>query len=247
MIDVHSHIVFEVDDGAKSIEQSLEILQEAKEAGFTDIILTPHYIEGYYDNDAEIINNKIAKLQSLQNDVNLHSGNEIYITENIMELISQKKAQTLAGSRYVLFELPLNAEALNLNRVVYSILGERKIPVLAHPERYPEVQKDPNMLIPLINEGIILQSNYGSIVGQYGKEAKNTIKKMLNSNMVHLLGSDVHRPGTICWNIEEAKNKIAKIVGEAKLEELTTINPGRILKNEVMDIDEPIKVKKGWF
>ena len=118
---------------------------------------------------------------------------------------------------------------------------------MAHPERYPEVQKDPNMLIPLINEGIILQSNYGSIVGQYGKEAKNTIKKMLNSNMVHLLGSDVHRPGTIYWIIEEAKNKIAKIVGEAKLEELTTINPGKILKNEVMDIDEPIKVKKGWF
>ena len=119
MIDVHSHIVFEVDDGAKSIEQSLEILQEAKEAGFTDIILTPHYIDGYYDNDAEIINRKIAKLQSLQSDVKLHSGNEIYITENRMELISKKKAQTLAESRYVLFELPLNAEALNLNRVVY--------------------------------------------------------------------------------------------------------------------------------
>ena len=67
---------------------------------------------------------------------------------------------------------------------------------------------------------------------------------MLNSNMVHLLGSDVHRPGTIYWNIEEAKNKIAKIVGETKLEELTTINPRKILKNEVMDIDEPIKVKK---
>lgn len=246
MIDVHSHIVFGVDDGSKSIEQSLEILQEAKEAGFTDIILTPHYIENYYDHNAEQINEKIAELQKLQ-DVKLHPGNEIYITENIIELLEDKKAQSLANSRYVLFELPLNAESMSLNRVVYSILGEKKIPVLAHPERYPQVQKDPNMLIPLIDEGVIMQSNYGSIIGQYGKEAKNTIKKMLKNNMVHLLGSDVHRPETIYWNIEEAKEKISKLIGEDLLEELTTINPGKILNNELIEINEPTQVKKSWF
>lgn len=247
MIDVHSHIVFEVDDGAKNIEQSLEMLQEAYEAGFTDIILTPHYIEGYYENDANKINEKIAKLQSLQNSVKLHPGNEIYITENIMDLLKEEKAQSLARSRYVLFELPLNAEPLNLNKVIYSILEQRKVPVLAHPERYPMVQKNPNILLDLINEGVILQSNYVSILGQYGAEAKSTIKKMLKSNMVHLIGSDVHRPETIYWNVKEAAKKIVKIVGEKKFYELTTINPEKILKNEIIDVVEPIKVKNSWF
>ncbi len=247
MIDIHSHIVFEVDDGSKSIEQSLQMLHEARKAGFSKVIVTPHYIEGYYECNKSQIAEKIEKLQSMQDDVQILQGNEIYITDEINNLIEEEKASTLANSKYVLFELPLNAEPLNLMGVVYSIMEKGRIPVLAHPERYPHVQKDPNSLIELIEAGVIMQSNYGSILGQYGKECKKTIQKMLKHNMVHLLGSDVHRPRTVYYNIPDALKEIEKIVGKNKLQYLTNANPSRIINNETINVETPEYIKKGFF
>lgn len=247
MIDVHSHIVFEVDDGSKSIEQSLQMLHEARKIGFDKIIVTPHYLEGYYECNKKQIAERIQKLQEMQDEVKIFQGNEIYISENINSLIEGEYASTLANSRYVLFELPLNAEPLNLMSVVYSILEKGRIPVLAHPERYPHVQKDPNSLIELIEAGVILQSNYGSIIGQYGKECKKTIEKMLKHNMVHLLGSDVHRPQTVYYNMPEILKTLEKLIGRNKLEYLSNINPGKIINNESIEVDNPEYIKKGFF
>ena len=250
MIDVHSHIVFEVDDGAKSKEQSLQILKEAYDAGFEKIIATPHYMEEYYEIDKHEIKKKIDEIQEelskMSCNIQILQGNEIYITENINDLL-EEKACTLAESQYVLFELPLNAETMNLNKVVYQILENGKIPVLAHPERYPFVQKDPNVLLELIENRVLLQSNFGSIIGQYGKGAKQIIKKMLENNMVHLLGSDVHRPETIYKNISEAIYEIEKIVGKDKLTEITFINPQHIINQEEIEIEEPTKIKNNIF
>lgn len=247
MIDVHSHIVFEVDDGSKSIEQSLQILHEARKVGFDTVIVTPHYIEGYYEYNKNQIAERINKLQSMQDEVKILQGNEIYITENINELLEEEEASTLVDSKYVLFELPLNAEPLNLMSVVYSILEKGRIPVLAHPERYPHVQKDPNTLIELIESGVIMQSNYGSILGQYGKECKKTVQKMLKHNMVHLLGSDVHRPRTVYYNMPEILKTLEKLIGRNKLEYLTTINPSKMINNENIEVETPEYIKKGLF
>ena len=183
----------------------------------------------------------------MQDEVKILQGNEIYITENINELLEEEEASTLADSKYVLFELPLNAEPLNLMSVVYSILEKGRIPVLAHPERYPHVQKDPNTLIELIESGVIMQSNYGSILGQYGKECKKTVQKMLKHNMVHLLGSDVHRPKTVYYNMPEILKTLEKLIGRNKLEYLTTINPSKIINNENIEVETPEYIKKGLF
>lgn len=251
MIDIHSHIIFEVDDGAKSLEQSIKILEEAKKVGFEKIIVTPHYIEGYYEKDKKEIENRIGTIKEELEKVNcsleILQGNEIYITDQINELLEKEKASTLNNKQYVLFELPLNAETMNLTEVVYQILEKGRIPILAHPERYPFVQKDPNQLLPLIEEGVLIQSNYGSIIGQYGKESQKTIKKMLEHNMVHLLGSDVHRPNTIYKRMEEALQEITKIVGRQKAEDLTTNYPEQIITGQTIEIENPIPVKTTFF
>lgn len=251
MIDMHSHIIYEVDDGAKSIEQSLQILKEAHKVGFEKIVVTPHYMEGYYEKEKQEIKEKIEilkeELKKIECPIEILQGNEIYITDEINELLEQDKVSTLNNKQYVLFELPLNAEPMNLTEVIYQILEKGKTPILAHPERYPFVQRDPNQLLSLIEEGVLLQANYGSILGQYGKESKKTIKTMLEHNMVHLLGSDVHRPNTIYPEIEEAMQEIVKLAGKRKAKELTTDYPEQIITGQTVEIENPIPVKTTFF
>ena len=139
--------------------------------------------------------------------------------------------------------MPLNAEPLNLYDIVYQMLQCKLVPILAHPERYSFVQKDPELIYDLIQKGVLMQANYGSIIGQYGEKAKMIVRKFLENRMIHFLGSDVHRQNTIYPRIPEILAELNDLIGEEKLEELTTKNPGLVLKNKRINIDEPIPVE----
>ena len=243
MIDFHTHILPNIDDGSRSIDETFNLIKEAKEVGFDGIILTSHYIENFYETDVperDIWVKAISEnLGAKGIDTDLYLANEIYISENMMGLLEQRKASTINNSCYVLFELPLNEEPLNLYDVIYSLQENKLIPVLAHPERYSFVQKEPELIYDLIEKGCLMQANYGSIIGQYGVKAEYIVKKFLENNMIHFLGSDVHRQNSIYPKIPFALEKIKEIVGEEKLEELTTINPKLVLANKKIEIDEP--------
>ena len=132
---------------------------------------------------------------------------------------------------------------MNMYDIIYDMLEYKLIPVLAHPERYSFVQKEPEIVYDLIQKGVLMQSNYGSILGRYGEKAELISRKLLENNMVHFLGSDVHKPNTIYPRIGEALDIIKELVGREKLEELTTINPKLVLENRRIDIDEPREFK----
>ena len=243
MIDFHTHILPNIDDGSRSIDETFNLIKEAKEVGFDCIILTSHYIENFYETDVperDVWVKAISEnLGAKGIDTDLYLANEIYISENMMELLEQQKASTINNSCYVLFELPLNEEPLNLYDVIYSLQENKLIPILAHPERYSFIQKEPELIYDLIEKGCLMQANYGSIIGQYGVKAEYIVKKFLENNMIHFLGSDVHRQNSIYPKIPFALEKIKEIVGEEKLEELTTINPKLVLANKKIEIDEP--------
>lgn len=246
MIDFHTHIIPNIDDGSRSIEETFNLIQEAKEVGFDGIILTSHYIENYYETDVperDIWVKAISdNLKQKGIDTNLYLANEIYLSDNMMKLLIEGKASTINNSSYVLFEMPLNAEPMNLYDVIYSLQENKLIPVLAHPERYSFVQKEPELITDLIQKGVLMQANYGSILGQYGEKAQIIVKKFFESNMIHFLGSDVHRQKTIYKRIPDALRQIEEIVGEQKLNELTTINPELALNNKKIEIEEPYDV-----
>lgn len=247
MIDFHTHIIPNIDDGSRSIEETFNLIKEAKEAGFEGIVLTSHYIENYYETDVPERDMWVKaisdNLKSKGIETNLYLGNEIYISDNMMQLLIDGKASTINNSCYVLFEMPLNAEPMDLYNVIYSLQENKLIPVLAHPERYTFVQKEPELIYDLIQKGVLMQANYGSILGQYGKNAQMIVRKFYENNMIHFLGSDVHRPNTIYKRIPEAIVEISEIVGEEKVRELTTINPKLVLQNKRIDIEEPIEFK----
>lgn len=247
MIDFHSHILPNIDDGSKSVEETFELLQEAKKAGFEAIISTSHYMEGYYE--AKVSTRKVwiealsEGLAKKNIDLKLYLGSEIYITEDIIDLIKRNNASSINNSRYILFEFPLNTKPMNIYDVIYGMQEANYMPVLAHPERYLFVQKEPQLVYELIQKGVLIQSNYGSIIGKYGEKAKIIITKLLQNNMVHFLGSDVHRKDSIYLKIPEILDELKNIIDEEKIEEITSINPKLVLENKNIEIDEPTPFK----
>ena len=250
MIDFHTHILPNIDDGSKNIEETFSLIKEAEKAGFNKIISTSHYFEGFYESShidreawIEALNIKISE-QNLN--VSLYLGSEIYISNNIIELIESNKASSINKTRYVLFEMPLNARPLNLYDMVFEMIRHKYIPILAHPERYFFVQKDIELIYDLIQNGVLMQSNFGSFVGFYGTDIQKTAKELLQRNMIHFLGSDVHRQNTVYPIIPDVLKTLKKYISKEKIEELTEKNPALVLENEEIEISEP-KNKKTSF
>ncbi len=236
MVDIHTHIIPNIDDGAQSVEDSFEIFKEAYSEGFSEIFLTPHYIKGYYETDTYVREVWVKSIQDtldkLQIPIKVYIGNEIYISEDMDELILKNQVSSLNDSRYVLFELPMNSQIKYLDEIIFKIFNIDKIPIIAHPERYSYVKKDIFIVRKLKEKGVLFQSNYGSILDMYGKDSRKTLEKLLKENLIDFLGSDVHRPNSIYNNIKQSKEKLKKILGEKRLEDLTTINPKKIILNE---------------
>lgn len=247
MIDIHCHILNNVDDGSDSIECTIKNLKKAEQAGFSNIILTPHYIEDYYENKIEVIKPKINELKKIVYDqeilVELHPGNEILLTDNTPDLILNSQISTLANSRYVLFELPFSNRMLNIDEIIYKIKANGYIPILAHPERYAYIQENPNNLIEIIKLGVLIQSNYGSFMEQYGKKAKNTVEILLKNKLINFLGSDTHKHGFIYENINEILKKIKSLTHDNRyINEITTTNPQKILNDVDIEIRAPKRI-----
>ena len=229
MTDIHSHIIFGVDDGSSSIEESIELLQKLKSVGFDNVILTPHYIEdteysSYNEEKLEKLN--ILKQEIIKNniDINIYLGNEIFINDHIVNGIEENKIYTLNNTKYLLFELPMHNRIVNLIDIVYEIKIKGYVPILAHPERYTPFQENYKLIDELKEEGLLFQSNYASILGFYGKGAAKLLKYMLKKKYVDYLGTDIHHVHKAY--VEKKKKKIDKmfnkIAGKDYYEEIKT-------------------------
>ncbi len=237
MIDMHSHILPNIDDGSNSIEETYKLIQEAKDAGFDAIITTSHYMEDNFEvaeqERIKIIDHIYENLKT--EDIKLYIGNEIYFSDNIEKLLATNKASTINNTSYVLFEMPMNTKPINLYDVVFKMLQHKLIPILAHPERYTYVHENPSLICDLIDKGVLMQANYGSIIGQYGTNAQIIVKKFLKNNMIHFLGTDVHRQNTIYTKMSVILAILKELIGEEKLEVLTSTNPKLVLENKEID------------
>ncbi len=241
-IDIHSHILYGIDDGSKTLEESIEIIKQFEEMGFKEIIATPHYIENskYQTNNKEkqeLLKTLKKSLKENNINVKLYLGNEVFVNDNMEEQLKNEEIASLNKSKYLLIEFPMYQKTIkNINNIIYELRIKGIIPVIAHPERYEFVQTNPNIVKELIEEGAILQSNYGSIIGIYGKQAKKTIKKLLKQDVISLLATDIHFPNNkIYLNMKKIRKKIIKIIGQEKFIELTTTNPKKILKNNTLN------------
>ena len=243
MIDIHSHLVFDVDDGSASIEESVNIIKQAIENGVEAIVATPHYLEPTYVSSKEENLKKINEIKSKLledgiNDFEIYLGNEVYITTEVLKLIKENKISKLNDSKYLLIEFPLQEEPLFIDEVLFKLLSFGITPIIAHPERYAYVKKGYNFLGNLLDKGCLLQVNACSILGQYGSKAQKLVKTLLKYDMVSFIASDNHKENNIYPKFDEAFKKIEKIIGEEKLDELIDINPRKVIANQDIIINE---------
>lgn len=241
MIDIHTHILPNTDDGAENMEIALSCLSKIQEVGVTDVFLTPHYIPGEYDNTGEIIDRKCTELRKTakENDinVNLHCGVEFYLTGT-----GQKETDfsgfRLGNSDYVLVETAMHGFPVNLFEILYIMVKKGYKPILAHPERYMDIMKDSTIAEDLIYRNVYLQANAGSFIGDYGKIVSRTAWEMLQKGFYHFIASD-HHCNTNHYSLQVISNLFAEDYPEYPLDMLINENPARIIRNEKIEYFNP--------
>ena len=253
MIDFHCHILYGIDDGSKSLEESIEILKKAYENGVTEISFSPHYILGssYNANNdkKEKLLKEIKKELKKQNiDIKLYYGNEVFVENNMLDLLKQKEISTINNSNYLLFELPMNNKYNGINNLIFELKSKGIQPIIAHPERYLILQKDPTLITKMIDQGALFQSNIGSFYGYYGKEVQKTAFLLLKHNMISFICSDIHHSKDNFYeNIDNVKKMLKKYITEEKIEDLFINNAKNVLNNKNIKKEEYIEFKKGLF
>ena len=193
--DVHSHLIPAIDDGAASLEQSLQLIKGLNDLGFKKLITTPHVISDFYQNTPEKINNGLVLLQDAvikaNIDVEIDVAAEYFLDYDFQEMMEKDKLLTF-GTNYLLFELPFYNKPQVLDEVIFKMQTLGYTPVLAHPERYTYWYNDFEAYNDLKNRGVLLQININSLVGGYSAQAKKTAEKLIVNNMVDFVGSDTH-------------------------------------------------------
>ena len=240
MKDLHTHILFGVDDGCKDISESISLLKEAERQGITELVITPHYIKSTkYTCNNEERKKKFIELQETAKkeniNIKLYLGNEVYITEDFIKLLKKGEIQTINDSKYLLLEFPMGNMLFNTKDIIYELVVSGYVPVLAHPERYRIFQKHPDHIEEYLRMGVLLQGNYKSLYGKYGKEAKKTLTYYLKKNKITFLGSDCHHEKD--FKLKKLKKKLKSLVKSDNIvEDLLENNFNKVISNENLGI-----------
>lgn len=252
MIDLHCHILPNVDDGAATSLISLEMARQAASDGVTHVACTPHIVEGKYPNTSATIFSAIDNLQALINKNNISlkllSGADIHVAWDLPEKLLAKQIPTLNGSRYFLLEPPHLILPPKLDQLVARLLEVGFVPIITHPERLAWIKKKYDVIVRLHEMGCLMQLTAQSITDGFGADAKFYSEKMIEDGMVSLFASDGH---SSTWRkplLSKARNFICEKYGNDMAEELFVNNPAKIIADEIVDnknvvINNPVKGK----
>lgn len=248
MIDIHSHILPDLDDGSESIEMSLNIARQYIENGINKVIATPHHISGADNASREEI---LIKIEELRKELfraaiplEVYPGNEVMASNSIPEDIIEKKICTLNNSKYVLIELPLNNMPLYMESLIYNILIKGYVPIIAHPERNVDITRDPNIMHRFIELGALAQLNILSLEGFYGSKVKYTAETLLREQIYDFVATDTHSDRHRSPNIKKPLKRLEALTNKSYYNKLISENGQRVLDNKDIIKKEAYKKKK---
>ncbi|AOY75599.1 tyrosine-protein phosphatase [Clostridium formicaceticum] len=252
MVDLHSHILPEIDDGAKNLEEALKMAEIAVKEGITQMVATPHYIPEVFTTDAKTLLMKIEEINAFLKEKGLAleilSGNEAYLSLDLPQRLKNQEILSINKGPYVLLELPMADIPNYTEDVLYEmrLLGYK--PIIAHPERYGKIIENPNLLKEWIEQGNYAQINTMSITGALGKEIQETAKILLKHGMIHCIGTDAHSPRGRAPKIKKALHIMEGWIGKDKTDMLLENNE-KIIKGQEIIITQPkaYREKKGMF
>ncbi|MFS9078040.1 capsular polysaccharide biosynthesis protein Cps4B [Streptococcus infantis] len=243
MIDLHSHIVFDVDDGPKSIDDSRALLEEAYAQGVRTIVSTSHRRKGMFETPEDKIAANFKAVQDLAQDIapdlRILYGAEIYYTSDILDKLENNLIPKLNGTRYALIEFSMNTPYREIHNALTNVLMMGVTPVVAHIERYHALENDEKRVRELINMGCYTQVNSSSILkpklfGDTYKFMKKRARYFLEKDLVHIVASDMHNLDSRPPYMKEAYEIVSKKYGLDKARELFILNPEKIIKDQII-------------
>jgi protein-tyrosine phosphatase len=254
MIDIHAHILAGFDDGPVSMDESVEMVSLASQGRISQLIATPHspHIVGksYREPDVRLAVRELqGQLDGLRVDVEVFPGMEVQVDSDLERERREGIAFTLAGSRYLLLELPFSMYPPYAEQVITDLQLAGLVPILAHPERLEYFQENPNLLGRLIRSGALAQLTADSLVGGFGQRARVVSRLMLEHNLVHFLASDAHDSHYRVPGLAVARDVAEGMVGAEAADALVEGHPAAVIHNREIMVTEPrgYAPPRRWF
>lgn len=194
-VDIHSHLIPGIDDGAKTMDDSIELIKSLQELGFKKLITTPHIMSHRFPNSSQLILSGLdalkAELKERRIDIEIDAAAEYYLDEHFIELLEKKDILTF-GDNYLLFESAYGLKPQNYESIVFDIQVAGYKPVLAHPERYLFMHRDFKIYEVLKEQGVYFQINLNSLSGYYSRDVQKIANKLVDKGWIDFIGSDTH-------------------------------------------------------
>lgn len=218
MIDLHCHILYGVDDGPKTIEESIELAKAAIDQGIHTIVATPHHQNGKYNNEKQDIIQKVNELNTILKEqdisITILPGQEIRLYGEFLQDYESGTILTKNETgKYILLEFPSNHVPRYAESLLYDIQLKGLIPIIAHPERNTEIIERPTLLYNLVNKGALSQVTAASLTGGFGKKIKKFSMQLIEHNLTHMIASDAHNTISRSFKLREAYDVLEKEFG----------------------------------
>ena len=236
MIDLHCHLLPGIDDGARDLEEALSMARMAVEEGITHAAMTPHVTPGTYDIDRASIESAVAAYRSALGyagiGLEIFVGGEVRIGPEVLDLVAESRVPYLGtweDEPVMLLEFPHTLIPPGSDKLVDWLRREGIRPLLAHPERNPDIARDPERLGDFVEQGCLVQVTAGSLTGDFGEAFQSAAMALLESGWTTVLASDAHRADRRTPMIEAGRRMAAKIVGEEASWRMVRETPAKIL------------------
>jgi len=233
MVDIHCHIIPGVDDGSRSWEMTREMCRIAAEDGVRHIVATPH-CNHQYPYDRERHEELKYKLQeAAEGRIQFSIGCDFHFSlENIDDAVENPKRYSINGTRYLLIEFSNRSIPPNVGELLFLFTSRGMVPIVTHPERNPLLARQPEKILELVSTGALVQVTANSITGFWGETARSVSEWLLAQGAVHVIASDAHDPKRRRPVLSEARDAVARTLGEQIAEDLVTNNPGAIVEDK---------------
>ncbi len=238
MIDLHCHIVPGVDDGPRDTQECLHMARLARKDGIEKIVATPHlFRKDVVLNSMQEIEEKRRELIKVLKENNLEieifPGAEIYVTHNLLQQVREKRDRlTINKTSYMFIEFPSEHVFPGVKNLLFQLMSEQIIPIIAHPERNRVFARRPFLLYELLRMGALAQANAGSFSGLYGRKAEETVYSFLEMRFIHFIASDGHNSRLIPPRLTSAVEKASSFIGEKEALALVRDNPQAVLEDK---------------
>jgi protein-tyrosine phosphatase len=241
MIDIHSHIMPEIDDGARSVEEAVEMAEIAARDGIEQMLCTPHMFNGLSHNPdpSEIVDRARDLQDAVGCTLQILPGNEVHISHEIAEQVKNHRVTLLNERNYMLVEFPQLTVPIDAEDLFYKLQLQSVYPILVHPERNAQIQSRPSIVGSFVESGVLIQMTAMSVTGEFGPAAQRCAETLLRHNCVHFLATDTHRPHRRPPILSKGRDAAARIIGAENARRLVEDNPRCVVNGETVLREAP--------